>query len=336
MATSDIELSSTSKFAILDGEESVPDSDDQPPRITSHSPRQKRSCVVLAITALLGLGAIAYAVFFSEGISLVKYNREEEGIICDFEKYSDWIKSVVTIEDGEKYTVVDRISHDPSSFTQGLTYANGVLYESTGLYGNSKVRILDPASASGDVLKSYDMKKEMFGEGMTYWKGKLVQITWKSKKGFIYNASTLEAISPFEFKTTNGQGWGITWDWCRDEFIVTDGTNFLHFWDTNTLQQKRKVEVYRMSGKKAKELNEIEYWRGRVLANVWFEDVILVIDPTTGKVEKEYDFRKLWPKEERNHHKADVLNGISISEDDDILYITGKLWDRIYSVRLNV
>jgi glutamine cyclotransferase len=150
---------------------------------------------------------------------------------------------------------------------QGLTYANGLLYESTGLYKESKVRILDPTSPSGVVLKSIDMDPKSFGEGMTYWKGKLVQITWKSRQGFIYNATTLEPIQSFEYSTTSSQGWGITWDWCKDEFIVTDGSPFLHFWDTATLQETRKVSVQRMDGKPAKELNEIEYWRGRILVS---------------------------------------------------------------------
>jgi glutaminyl-peptide cyclotransferase len=169
---------------------------------------------------------------------------------------------------------------------QGLTYARGQLFESTGLYGKSTVRILDPDTV--DVLKTVPMVDSLFGEGMTYYKDTLVQITWKSKKGFIYNMTTLETINQFQFSSTNNEGWGITWDRCKDELIVTDGSQYLHFWDPTTMSEKRKIPVFRHDGTKALELNEIEFWRGRVLANVWYEDVLLVIDPETGKVEKEY------------------------------------------------
>jgi glutamine cyclotransferase len=169
---------------------------------------------------------------------------------------------------------------------QGLTYADGTLWESNGLYGRSTVRILDPDSA--DVIKSVDMPHELFGEGMAYWQDKLYQITWKSGKGFIYNATTLETIDQFKFHTTTSEGWGITWSPCENEFVVTDGSPNLHFWDKDTLAEKRKIPVTRMDGSPATELNEIEWFRGKILANVWFKDVLLVIDPVTGTVEKEY------------------------------------------------
>ena len=123
---------------------------------------------------------------------------------------------------------------------------------------------------------------------MAYWADKLYQITWKSQQGFIYNATTLEVIDQFKFYTTSNQGWGITWDPCKTEFVVTDGTPNLHFWEKDTLAEKRRVAVTRIDGTPAKNLNEIEWYRGKILANVWFQDVLLVVDPTTGNVEKEY------------------------------------------------
>lgn len=255
----------------------------------------------------------------------------------------------------------------PSTCRQGLTYYNGHLWESTGLRGHSSVRILDPETI--EVVKKIDMDATLFGEGITWMEGnKLVQITWKSKRGFIYDADTLEQIDEFTYETTNKEGWGITWDPCKKELIVTDGTKYLHFWNPDTMKQKRKIEVTRMDGNAAKKLNEIEFWRGRVLANVWYEDVLLVIDPETGKVEKEYgtsccvvfpfassrtivgsyfvcfslpiflldfiDFSDLWPEEERSKNGADVFNGISISEDPDVLYVTGKKWNRLFMIKL--
>lgn len=132
------------------------------------------------------------------------------------------------------------------------------------------------------------MDEDLFGEGMAYLDGKLYQITWKKHKGFIYNATTLDVIEQFEFHTTHDQGWGITWDPCGEEFVVTDGSKYLHFWDKDTLRETRKVPVTRLDGLPATQLNEIEWYRGKILANVWFKDILLVIDPATGNVEKEY------------------------------------------------
>eukprot|EP00536_Pseudo-nitzschia_multiseries_P015703 jgi/Psemu1/247062/estExt_Genewise1.C_9340017 len=230
------------------------------------------------------------------------------------------------------FNVVEQMNHDQGAFTQGLTYARGTLFESAGKYGQSTVRILD--SETANVQTKVSMNPGFFAEGLTYYKDTLVQITWKSQRGFIYNVETLEEMGTFLFETTVNQGWGITWDRCKDELIVTDGSENLHFWDPNTMKEIRRVSVSRMDGTTALEMNEIEFWRGRVLANIWFEDVILVIDPETGIVEKEYDFSTLWPKEERRTWGADVLNGISISADPDVLYFTGKLWNRMYKIQL--
>ena len=187
---------------------------------------------------------------------------------------------------------------------------------------------------NGEVQKKVKMDDALFGEGMTYYKDTLVQITWKSHKGFIYNMTTLDTIDTFKFSSTKNEGWGITWDRCKDELIVTDGSHFLHIWDPNTMTQKRKIPVIRQDGKKALELNEIEFWRGRVLANVWYEDVMLVIHPETGQVEKEYDFSTLWPMGERTKQRADVFNGISVSDSDSTLYVTGKNWNRMFTIEL--
>lgn len=258
---------------------------------------------------------------------------DDKDVYCeDLTQYEEWHRIKITINDGIMYQVVNQMDHDKESFTQGLTYARGKLFESAGLYGKSSVRILD--RDSGQVKRKVSMESKFFAEGITYYKDTLVQITWKSRRGFIYNVTNLEEIDSFYFKTTVNQGWGITWDRCNDELIVTDGSPNLHFWDPISMTEIRRVKVTRMDGKDANEMNEIEYWRGRVLANVWYEDVVLVINPETGAVEKEYDFSRLWPKSQRRSHGADVLNGISISEYPNILYFTGKKWDRMYEIRL--
>eukprot|EP00534_Pseudo-nitzschia_fraudulenta_P002594 CAMPEP_0201120398 /NCGR_PEP_ID=MMETSP0850-20130426/4459_1 /ASSEMBLY_ACC=CAM_ASM_000622 /TAXON_ID=183588 /ORGANISM="Pseudo-nitzschia fraudulenta, Strain WWA7" /LENGTH=454 /DNA_ID=CAMNT_0047386521 /DNA_START=151 /DNA_END=1512 /DNA_ORIENTATION=- len=250
---------------------------------------------------------------------------DDKDLYCeDLSQYEGWHKISINKSHGKQYRMVSQMNHDKTSFTQGLTYARGKLFESAGLYGKSTIRILNRKSAI--VEKKVPMERMLFAEGLTYYKDTLIQITWKSQRGKVYNLTNLEEIDEFKFTTTRNQGWGITWDRCNDKLIVTDGSENLHFWDPSTMTEINRVSVTRIDGSKAKELNEIEYWRGRVLANVWHEDVILVIDPETGIVEKEYDFSQLWPRSERSKKRADVLNGISISENPDVLYFTGKLW----------
>jgi glutamine cyclotransferase len=244
-----------------------------------------------------------------------------------------WFAANVTLKDGQKYEIIEKLGHDRSAFTEGLTFAKGILYESTGMNGRSSVRVLDPAT--GQVMESYPMSPQLFGEGMTFMNDRLVQLTYKAKTGFIYNANNLtEEPETFPFSTTRNEGWGLTYDHRNNELIASDGSNKLHFWDALTLTEVRRISVYRQDGSPATNINELEYWRGRVLANVWFEDVLLVIHPESGVVEKEYDFSSLWPKRERHSMGADVLNGISVSSDPDILFMTGKNWDRMFRVKL--
>jgi glutamine cyclotransferase len=199
-----------------------------------------------------------------------------------------WLKANVTLEDGVKFVVVKQLSHDKQSFTEGLTYANGVLYESVGMNDHSAVLVLDPAT--GDTLERYDMGKQYFAEGLTYVDGKLIQLTYKEKTGFVYNTSNLkQKPQTFKFQTTTGEGWGLTYDPVKHELIVSDGSEFLHFWDPDTFQEKRKVAVrYRQTGVTANNINELEYWRGRVIANIWYRDILLVINQESGIIEKEY------------------------------------------------
>lgn len=270
-----------------------------------------------------------------------------------------WLSATVTLQDGPMFEIIEQIEHDKNSFTEGLTYANDILYESIGLNGQSSLLILD--ALTGKTIESYDIDRKYFGEGLTYMNGKLVQLTWKAKTGFIYDANDLSiAPTTFQFTTTTNEGWGITYDSVHDELIVSDGSKYLHFWEPNTMQEKRKIEVVRQNGKKSTYINELELWRGRVLANIWYEDTIIVINPETGLVEKEYgkspiyvihfswineinylnrcytfaDFNTLWDYDDRLGSGADVLNGISVSEDPNILYVTGKNWNRMFRLRL--
>lgn len=235
-------------------------------------------------------------------------------------------------------TLGDTLLHDKHHFTQGLTYSrsSNMLFESNGLFGRSTVCKLNPDT--GETILCKDMDKRFFAEGMQVYGDpgheKLIQITWKSRVGFIYSAETLEVMSNFTFSTQRNEGWGICYDAINHEFIVSDGSEYLHFWDADSLEEKRRVSVIRQNGQRAVNMNELEFVDGKVLANVWYEDVILVIDPISGKCQSEYDMSLLWSTNDRAKNGANVLNGISISQQEGVLYITGKNWDRMFRVKL--
>ena len=208
------------------------------------------------------------------------------------EKVKKWLDAKVTLRDGIKYEVVRQLQHDRESFTEGLCYAEGKLYESVGLWKKSAVLVLDPET--GSTLERYPMDSKYFAEGLTYVNGKLIQLTYKHREGFIYDADNLAATpTTFGFNCTTNEGWGLTYDPTKHELIESDGSEFLHFWDPETMTEKRKVSVTRLGGSIANNINELEYWRGRVLANIWYTDILLVIHPETGIVEKEYGKRFL-------------------------------------------
>ena len=180
------------------------------------------------------------------------------------------------------------------------------------------------------------MDNSIFAEGMAYYgEGSLIQITWKEKIGFIYDAKNLNVISNFTYSTTRDEGWGITYDESTDSFIVSDGSDMLHFWDRETLKETQRIQVTHRDGRIVKNLNELEFWNGFVLSNVWYEDRIYVIDPTTGNITNDLDFSMLWPRSQRSW-KNDVFNGISVTDVDDELFVTGKKWPKIYRIQMNV
>jgi len=257
----------------------------------------------------------------------------------DLQDVNAWYAGNVTIESGVMYEVIEEMKHDKEAFTQGLTYANGKIYESTGLYHHSSVRILNPKN--GEVIQKVDGDGSIFGEGMTFYDNKLIQIVWKAAHGYVYDADNISA-HPIKYNyttTKRNEGWGITYDMDRNELIVTDGSANLIFWDPecwksgscHPKEDKPPIQVKRLNGKPARNLNEIEYWRGRIVANVWMTDLLLIIHPETGIVEKEYDFSNIFTKRPIG---TDVFNGISVSDHPDILYVTGKKWDRMFKVKL--
>ena len=177
---------------------------------------------------------------------------------------------------------------------QGLSYGNnGKIYETTGIYGSSTVRRINPDTF--DVELSIDIDRKYFGEGSTFFtdadgNGRIIQITWKEQTGFIYDSETLQQLQEFKYTTTapGHEGWGMTYDASNQEFIVSDGSEFLYFWDRDTLKEKRKVAVTRFSGKLQHQLNELEFMDGLVCCNIWHVDEIVCVDPSDGKSVREY------------------------------------------------
>lgn len=221
-------------------------------------------------------------------------------------------------------TVVRSYPHDPDAFTQGLQYVGGVIYEGTGLNGRSSIRRV--ALATGEVQQRRDLGREHFGEGITVFKDRLIQLTWQSGLAFVYDAATFKPIRQFTYR---GEGWGLTHDGAQ--LIMSDGTDELRFLDPGTFKEQRRLKVTAI-GQAVPRLNELEYMKGDVLANVWQTDYIARINPRTGAVVGWIDARGLLSARERA--ATDVLNGIAYDEAGDRLFITGKLWPRIFEVTL--
>ena len=220
------------------------------------------------------------------------------------------------------YEVVETYPHDPKAFTQGLIYDRGDLYESTGLNGQSTIRKVD--LETGEVLEVKDLDDRYFAEGMTLWKDKLIQLTWVSKVGFVYDRKTLEQIATFTYPT---QGWGLTHD--GKELIMSDGSSVLYFLDADTFEPVREVEVMD-NGTSVAQLNELEFVHGEILANIWMSDRIARIDPETGQVRGWIDLAGIY---EPQANKQDaVLNGIAYDKRKDRLFVTGKLWSKLFEI----
>lgn len=223
------------------------------------------------------------------------------------------------------YEVVADWPHDRGAFTQGLVFRNGGFLESTGLNGQSTLREVE--LKTGRVLKQVAIAAQYFGEGMTVIGDRAFMLTWQSGKGFVYDADTFRLEREF---TYTGEGWGLATD--GRSLILSDGTATLRFIDPATFAVTRTVEVT-SEGKPVEHLNELEFIRGEIFANVWMENEIVRIDPATGAVRGVIDCSGLLPRHEIRPD-TDVLNGIAYDSAADRLFVTGKRWPKIYEVRL--
>lgn len=223
------------------------------------------------------------------------------------------------------YKIVNTYPHDTNSFTQGLIFDKGVLYESTGLNGRSAVKIVD--LKTGKTLKSHELPDNYFGEGIAIIENKIIQLTWRSKTGFVYDKKTLKLIKKFSYQT---QGWGITYD--GKYLIISDGSAVLYFMDPNTFKVVGTLEVYGDNGKVSK-LNELEYINGEIYANIWGTEKIARINPKTGRVTAWIDLSGLLSDQDKKN-RVDVLNGIAFNSDKGSLFVTGKLWPKMFEIEL--
>jgi glutaminyl-peptide cyclotransferase len=222
--------------------------------------------------------------------------------------------------------VVHTYPHDTTAFTEGLFYLNGYLYESTGLEQHSSIRKV--RLETGEVVQKRAISPEYFGEGIVNWKGHIVSLTWKTQVGFIFDLASFKLQRQFSYV---GEGWGLTQD--GRQIIMSDGSSQLRFLDPETLQETRRIEVT-LEGKSIHNVNELEWVKGEIYANVWQTNWILRIDPATGHVVGIVDLRGILPNSDIVPGQTDVLNGIAYDAKNDRLFVTGKNWPKLFEIRL--
>lgn len=223
------------------------------------------------------------------------------------------------------YQIVNIWPHDSNAFTQGLILMDGKLLESTGQEGRSSLRSVE--LQSGKILKKVDVPEPYFAEGIAVLNGKVYQLTWQHHLGFIYDSQTFERVGQFNYA---GEGWGLTTD--GKSLILSDGSNRLRFIDPSSFQVTKTINV--LDGTTpVRELNELEFVQGEIYANIWHDDRIAIIDPQSGRVNSWIDLTGLIPREELQDPEA-VLNGIAYDQANNKLFVTGKLWPRLFEIRV--
>jgi glutaminyl-peptide cyclotransferase len=224
------------------------------------------------------------------------------------------------------YKVVHAYPHDPDAFTEGLFYLDGYLYESTGLEEHSSVRKV--RLETGEVVQKHDLPPQYFGEGIVNWKNRLDQLTYKSEVGFVYDLGSFAVERQFDYP---GEGWALTQDGKR--ILMSDGTPEIRFWDPETLKEIGRITVT-VDGQPLKNVNELEWVKGEIYANVWMTDEIVRIDPVTGRVTGRIDLTGILDPSLRVEGQTDVLNGIAYDAKGDRLFVTGKKWPRLFEIQL--
>ena len=295
-------------------------------------------------------GSLSKTEFFVDGKSVYTSDKTEGSFEIDSRNFvvgTRYLKAISTLSDGTKgenyidflllsdiipqkfnYKIVRTYPHNIEHFTEGFEIRNGFLYEGTGQEGSSYIYKTDLSNLK--VVKEYKLDNKYFGEGITILNGKLYQLTYKTKIGFVRDLNTFELLKTFTYK--NAQGWGFTND--GKYLIMSDGTEYLTYLDPESLTEVKKIQVCNQKGIVAN-LNELEYINGEIWANVWTTDTIVRIDPKTGKIVAEIDLKDLLASNLSNQKTAvDVLNGIAYDHDKNKIYLTGKLWPKMFEIEL--
>ena len=230
------------------------------------------------------------------------------------------------------YQIVNEYPHDTTAFTEGLQYVNGYMYESAGQYGASELRKTD--LKTGKVVQVKKLDPRYFGEGLTILNGKIYQLTYREGTGFVYDLKTFKLERTFTINTQ--EGWGMTND--GTYLIFDDGTNALHYIDPNSFKEIKKVSVTDEHGP-VNNINELEYIKGFIYANVWEQDILLKIDPATGNVVGRADLSDLRQKtgiaaRSNNPTAPEAMNGIAYDSANNRIFITGKYWPKMFEVEL--
>ncbi len=249
---------------------------------------------------------------------------------CFYDGKSESKKSLITLKSDItpkplKYKLINTYAHDIKAYTQGLVYENGFLYEGTGQWGESTLRKVKPETS--ELIQSYNLPNNVFGEGVVIVGDKIIQLTWQSKTAYRYNKNTFSLINTFNYQT---QGWGITN--YKENVIMSDGTNILHVLEPNFFTKLSEIEIYDDNGP-LNQLNELENVDGSLFANVYLSNFIVEINLENGKVISKLDLSKLVPKEYKNENDL-VLNGIAYNKENKHFYVTGKRWPVLYEIEI--
>lgn len=225
------------------------------------------------------------------------------------------------------YTILNEYPHDPEAFTQGFEFFDGYLYESTGERGSSSLRKVE--LETGKILQKIDLDKKYFAEGMTILNGKIYQLTWQQSQGFVYDLEKFELEKTFDYEQSK-EGWGLTNDGTK--LIKTDGTERMWFLNAETLEELSFIETY-TNKRKAEKLNELEYVNGKIYANIWQQNSILIVNRKNGAIEGIANLKGLQEKAGQKGD-ANVLNGIAYDKTNDRLFVTGKKWSKVFEIEL--
>jgi len=239
--------------------------------------------------------------------------------------------SVVILQDKPpanlSYRIINVYPHDIHAYTQGLIYEDGFLYEGTGQYNESSLRKVN--IKTGEPLRIVNLPGEIFGEGITIFGSKIYQLTYKSQVGFVYDKESFERLQKVYYE--NKEGWGLTND--ESQLIMSDGSNLIYFMDPEYFTETSRLEVYDEKGP-VERLNELEYINGKIYANIYGSDDIVVIDPKSGAVTAKINFKGILSEKDM-HSRIDVFNGIAYNTDNQTLFVTGKYWPKLFEVKLS-